>query len=459
MSEPRQLTIELYKPHAGQLRLHNSHHRFRVACWGRQAGKTFGNCNEHVKKGIERRKSSNWWVAPTYKQAELPFKTIVEAMRSQMTSRPNYTKLQFKLFSSEFEFRSAEIPDNLRSGSPHYMTLDECRDIPMRAWFEILMPMLSATDGEATFISTPRGRDWFWQLYMKGQDALEKEYDSFSLPSMINPYVSPEFIAEMQRTLPEDMFRQEILAEFLEDGATVFKRVDSCVGGDFEEPRPGHTYILGWDPAKHQDFSVIIVLDVTTGHVVWMDRDNKTDYRIQLLRVIALAHKYNQASVIMDATHGSVGDPLLERLQEAGLMVEGFVFTNPSKKALVEGLQLAIEHRQISYPKIEVLISELKSFGYTITASRNVVYSAPEGMHDDTVMALGLAVYGAKLGSEIAIVRSYGYGGTAIPAPRRFDDEQLDGHLNEDQREEIDRRQSQTGRILGDIMSGRFGLR
>src|SRR5207245_3980836 len=128
-------------------------------------------------------------------------------------------------------------------------------------------------------------------------------------------------------------------------------------------------------------------------------------------------------------------------------------------KALVEGLQLAIEHRQISYPKIEVLISELKSFGYTITASRNVVYSAPEGMHDDTVMALGLAVYGAKLGSEIAIVRSYGYGGTAIPAPRRFDDEQLDGHLNEDQREEINRRQAMTGRVLNDLLSGRFGLR
>lgn len=453
----RELTVQLYTPHAGQLRLHNSRARFRVACWGRQAGKTFGCCNEFVKRGIERRKSLNWWIAPTYRQGENAFKTIIEAMRSQMTAKPNYTKLSFKLFHSEFEFRSAERPDNLRGDSPHYMTLDECRDIPMRAWFEVLMPMLSATDGEATFISTPRGHDWFYQLYQKGQDPLEREYDSFSLPSMINPYVSREFIAEMRRTLPEDMFAQEILAEFLEDAATVFKRVDSCISGDFEEPIPGHTYILGWDPAKHQDFSVIIILDCNTGHVVWMDRDNRTDYRIQLLRVIALAHKYNGATVIMDAT--GVGDPLLEQLRAADLVVEGFVFTNASKKELVERLQIAIEHHQISYPRCEVLLQELKAFGYTITASRNVVYSAPEGQHDDVVMALGLAVYGAKLGSEIAIVRSLGYSSAGVPAPHRFDDVDLDGHLSEDQRQDIDRRQAMTGRVLSDLLNGRFGLR
>ena len=447
----KDLTVELYTPHPGQLRMHNRPERFRVGCWGRRAGKTFGCCNDFTKKLIERRRTLNWWVAPTYRQSEIAFEIITKATRDLLVKKPNYTKLRLDyLNGSVAEFRSAEKYDNLRGDGIHNLVMDECRDIASKAWQEVLMPTLADTDGTAMFISTPRGRDWFHDLYMLGQDPLEKDYWSFSAPSMINPYLDLAFIEEMRRKLPADVFRQEILAVFLEDAATVFKRVDSCIDGELEEPKAGHTYVIGWDPAKHTDFSVVIILDCNTGHMVGFDRDNQTDYRIQLLRVIALAYKYNQASVCMDAT--GVGDPLLERLQEAGLTCEGYVFTNASKKEMVERLQLAIEHRQITYPNIEIMINELKEFGYKITASRNIVYSAPDGKHDDTVSALGLAVYAANIGNEIALVRSRGSSGMIIPESREFNDPELDGHMSQDQKELIDRRQRATGNAIREIM-------
>lgn len=468
--QARKVKLGLYKPHEGQMRLHDAKARFRIGCWGRRAGKTFGCCNEHVKVGVERRKSLNWWVGPTYKQAEIAFETIVRAMRDQMTAKPNYTNLKFKLYSSDFEFRSAKNPDDLRGDGVHHLTVDECREIKARAWYEVMMPMLADTDGTAVFISTPQGHDWFYHLYQLGQDPLEKEYWSFSAPSMINPYLSKAFIEEMRNKLPEETFEQEILAAFRADAATVFKRVDGCIrnphttidGNSYQEdPIPGHHYVMGWDPAKHQDFSVIVIMDCNTGHIVAFDRDNKTDYRIQILRVMALAYKYNRASVVMDAT--GVGDPLLERLQEADLTVEGVVWTNPRKREMVERLQLAIEHVQISYPNISIMISELKAYGYKITASRNIVYGAPDSQEegvkitDDIVSALMLCVYGAGLGGEIAIVRSYGSSG--MPELRKFDDDVERGYIDEDQRKELERRQSSTGRILRDIMNGKFGIR
>jgi hypothetical protein len=461
----RKVRLGLYSPHKGQLKLHNSRARFRVSCWGRRAGKTFGCCNEHVKKGVERRRSLNWWVAPTYKQAEVAFETIVRAMRDQMTKPPNYTDLKFKLYSSEFEFRSAEKPDNLRGDGMHFLTIDECREIRARAWFEVMMPMLMDTDGEAVFISTPQGHDWFYQLYRYGQDPLEPDYWSFSAPSTINPYLDRKFIEDMRRKSPEDVFAQEILARFLANAATVFKRIDGCIinrkkaiqGDHWEEPPiPGHTYVLGWDPAKHQDFSVVTVLDCNTGRLACFDRDNKTDYRIQIIRVLALAFKYNHAGVIMDATRD---DAILERLQESGLTVEGIVWTNLRKKEMVERLQLAIEHQQIKFPKIEILIDELRAYGYKISASRNIIYGAPEGKNDDCVSSLMMTVHAANLGGEIAIVRSYG-GRTieGMPETRNFDDDVEQGYIDEDQRKELERRQGNTGKILQSILSGRFGI-
>jgi len=200
-------------------------------------------------------------------------------------------------------------------------------------------------------------------------------------------------VEEARHTLPMDVFRQEYEAEFLEDSAGVFRGIMNCVKGDFEQPKTGASYILGWDIAKHTDFSVMIVMDTHRRHVVAYDRFNQIDYSLQLQRLKALADKY-KARVIMDST--GVGDPVLEQVKKMGLFVDGYNFTSTTKQQLIENLAVAIENGEVSFPHIPELIHELQLYQYEITRAGNVRYSAPQGYHDDTVIALGLALLGCK---------------------------------------------------------------
>lgn len=87
-----------------------------------------------------------------------------------------------------------------------------------------------------------------------------------------------------------------------------------------EDPILGHTYTLIWNPAMHPSFSVITVVDCGTGRVAVYDHDNASDYRSQIIHVLALAYKYNKAEISMDTT--GIGGVLFDQLKELGIPVK-----------------------------------------------------------------------------------------------------------------------------------------
>jgi hypothetical protein len=89
---------------------------------------------------------------------------------------------------------------------------------------------------------------------------------------------------------------------------------------------------------------------------------------------------------LIDST--GVGDPIVEELDRRLPQVEGFKFTQTSKQQLMEGLAAGIQQRQVFYPEGPVR-QELESFEYEPTRT-GVRDTAPEGMHDDCVVALAL---------------------------------------------------------------------
>jgi hypothetical protein len=91
---------------------------------------------------------------------------------------------------------------------------------------------------------------------------------------------------------------------------------------------------------------------------------------------------------LVDST--GVGDPIVEDLCRAKMSIQGFKFSSNSKQQLMEGLAAAIQQGRVRFAD-ELLINELETFEYEFTG-RGVKYSAPEGLHDDGVCALGLAV-------------------------------------------------------------------
>lgn len=386
--------IKLYTPHSAQKILHQSPARFRIATCGRRWGKTLACANEIAKSAWEKPRSLNWWVAPVYSQSMIGYRMLKRGLMPAIARISDTNRLIELKNGSVIEFKSTDRPDSLKGEGLSFLVMDEAALIPRRAWEESLRPSLADKKGRAIFISTPKGRNWFFELFLRGQDPKYENYFSMQLPTLTNPYIDPEEIEDARLSLPSDVFRQEFEAAFIEDSAGVFRGIRECIEGELEEPKPGSVYLIGWDIARHMDFSVFVVIDVKRRHVVAFDRFNQVDWSVQLARLETLSEKYNNAKVIMDST--GVGDAILEAVEDRGIDVEGFRFTNQSKAQLIQNLSLMIERQELTYPEIDVLINELMIFQYEISGAGKFKYTAPEGYHDDSVIALALAAWGVK---------------------------------------------------------------
>lgn len=386
--------IKLYIPHPAQRMFHHSKARFRIATCGRRFGKTYACVNEMVKFAWENPFSMCWWVAPTYHQARIAYRIITDKFHQAITQATKNPMEAVLHSGSMIQFKSTELPDNLRGEGVDFLVCDESSMIQEEAWTQALRPTLSDKNGRAILVGTPRGRNWFYHMYLRGQDEDYPDYASFQFPTSANPYIPEEEIQEVRETLPRDVFLQEYQAKFLESESTVFRGIMECIGGDREEPKADGEYLIAWDVAKQSDYSCFIVLDKERGSVVSLDRFNRIDYTIQIERLYTLAKKYHYAEIIMDST--GVGDPILEQVKQKGLKVTGYHFTHRSKQQLIEHLAVALEQREITFPNISVLINELMSYQYELTRAGNVTYNAPSGRHDDTVIALALVVWGWK---------------------------------------------------------------
>jgi hypothetical protein len=292
-------------------------------------------------------------------------------------------------------FWSLENIDSARGQKYKRVVVDEAAKIGRleEGWNAVIRPTLADYQGDAWLLSTPRGRDFFWQAWVRGQDPEQADWASWQMPSMANPFVPAEEFEAMRLALPERIYQQEILAEFLEDAGGVFRGVAAVVdkGRAGNEGRhQGRAYTLGVDLARVADFTVLCVLD-GTGRQVYFERFNQISWDRQTETILRVAREYG-AHVVMDST--GLGDPIFERVRKSGVNCSGYQITATSKEPLIDNLALGIEqgaYRLMDHP---TQTNELLSYQYELTPSRNVKMSAPSGMHDDCVIALALAAWG-----------------------------------------------------------------
>jgi hypothetical protein len=108
---------------------------------------------------------------------------------------------------------------------------------------------------------------------------------------------------------------QQFLYTSKDANASQTKKPFSCQ----EDPIPGHTYALTWDPAISPRFSVITVVDCDTGRVAAYVHDNASDYRSQIIRALALAYRY-RAEIEMDTA--GIGASFFDQLEALGIPVK-----------------------------------------------------------------------------------------------------------------------------------------
>jgi hypothetical protein len=387
-----------YCPQDFQRAIHESKKRFKVVKIGRRGGKTELLINEQIRQAVNN-PGLHWICAPSYKQVKSISWTRLKALlKVDRDWKCNEQELSahHPVIGTTLELKGTDNEDSLRGVGLKSVGLDEAASIKENVWPEIIRPMLADSRGPALFIGTPKGKNWFHDIYFKD----DPDWQSWGYPTSVNKYIHPDEIAQAKKDMSERLFRQEFLAEFLDDETGVFKKIRQCVTGEFQGPILGRFYVLGIDLAKTQDFTVLTVIDSVTRHVVAFERFQDVSWTEQKLRIQALAHKYNNALCVIDAT--GVGDPIVEDLQHCGLSLyydgdkPGFKFTNESKNRLIDNLAIAIESRLVTFPNIEVLVDELQRYEYQITTGGKIQYGAPDGRHDDAVTSLALSVWGIR---------------------------------------------------------------
>ena len=290
--------------------------------------------------------------------------------------------------------RSAFNPDNLRGEGLDFAVLDEAAFINPKAWAEIVRPMLVTTRGRALFLSTPNGRNWFWDLYSIGLDPEENEWASFHFPTAANPLIEQEELQNIRRVTTEHIWRTEYDAAFLNAHGQVFRGLDQAAAPPpYDQPQPGHNYIAGIDWGRSHDFTAIAVIDAANGKMVALDRFKNASWNLQRQRLANIVNHWQPQIVWAEAN--SIGEPNIEALNQAGLPVRPFYTTAKSKAPLIEALALAIERQEITLLRDPVLLAEFSAYSLNRLPNGGYRYGAPPGSHDDTVIATALAWYGA----------------------------------------------------------------
>lgn len=390
--------------------------RFQTVCWHRRARKTTMALNILIENCCANRKGVYGYIGPTYKQTKAIAVTDPMMLKHYLPDgvcskhfNESELKQEFKT-GSVLTMKGADDPDSIRGLNFNGVILEEWAMMKHGRviWEEIIQPILRENGGWAIFIFTPKGRNFAYEYFEKARRDNSGDWDYSLLKASQSGLITSGELAKAKAEMPERLFMQEFECEFLEDASSVFHNVDYCVSGDLEMPQYGRRYVLGADLGRVNDFTVLSVVDIGTNKLVAHQRFTDTSWAIQKEKIVLLAKAYNNAKIVIDATGFSAGSVIAEDLKEpaiskdlrtANLSVIPFKFTNQSKKALVEKLIVTIEQQLITFPNIEELVSELKSYTYEISQFGNVKYTAPEGMHDDCVISLGLAIYG--LGSFV----------------------------------------------------------
>lgn len=399
-------SIRLPMPHAGQRRVRLEAKRFNVLSAGRRWRKT--TLVMPIAVEVMLGGGTVVWGAPTYDQVMTAYEEMRRGCRGVAKFRTSPFMDADIPGAGRCLFRSLDNPDNARSKTADLVVVDEAGDVNETAWSEVLFPMLMDTHGGAWLMGTPKGRNWFWREHVSASDRATHggEWASWQIPTLgarivegqlvrephpyENPNISFDEVSALFRRMTERAFRQEILAEFIEDGGSVFRGVRAAATArTLTHAEPGRCYVMGVDWGKSEDFTVLTVIDDESGEVVKVDRFNQIDYTVQRGRVLATFEAFRPGTVVVE--RNSIGEPLIEELIRDGIPVQPFTTTNQSKSLVIDALALAFERGDIKIPADPVLLAELEAFEMERLPGGAFRYSAPEGLHDDMVMSLSFA--------------------------------------------------------------------
>jgi hypothetical protein len=245
---------------------------------------------------------------------------------------------------------------------------------------------------------------WFEGLFLRGQDPDEMNYHSFTLPCYENPWMTLEAVREAREgNMTPEVFRMLYLGQWIQTTNKVFPRehVEAAPRRtQLEGPLAGRTYVAGLDVASAQDWTVLYIMDAMTKEVVFKWRMSRLDYPTIEDRVVGACKLFNVMTVMAELN--GPGRPVIDHLRQKGLTVHDISLSNKNKGQMVESLASDLAFKRITLLKDDYQLDrELIAYLKKPSPSGKIVYSAPEGFFDDTVIALAYAAEMARTRGSI----------------------------------------------------------
>lgn len=456
------------KPHKGQrLWLRKSVQPINVLVPGNRWGKSTVIAMKHIYKCVfkigqtrEERDQGDPYetisVAMSADQAEIVFKEAKRLLMSKAL-RPLVKSFRSSPFphiiftnGSVMHCRSAHDDGKYIDGHRYqYLSIDEAGWIAnLRHLMTNVILMRLAGGGEIDLIGTPKGYNDLYFYFERGQRGVPGYYSQRG-SIYDNPFLPEEDIKMRDALLASanPKVRQQVLyGEFVDFTGLAFTRDqrDNAFHPDLAHHvsrRPGHRYVVGWDLGRTTDFTVGIVLDITTRpwHVVSYTRLNRVSWEEIYATIDRVAKEYGITWSRIDAT-GPQGDVIEEELAKRGIMTDPYKSsTKVLKIDLINTLQNGLDEGRIAKEFIEVTDPEtgaktmepvLQDPGEgdwgvlripTITQLMDEmgVYSLDDKdiPYTDSVMSLALATHAAYEAEGVTEPVYGGMYGDVIPAP------------------------------------------
>jgi hypothetical protein len=396
------VTLTLPRLHDAQNIVKRERKRYNVINCGRRFGKTTLGIDLTIKPIMAGYPVG--WYNPTYKMLSEVWREV-KNLYAPVISKKNESDHRLEMVTGGvLDMWSLQDPDGSRGRKYKRVLIDEAAKVDKleEAWTQVIRQTLTDYQGDGYFMSTPKGLNYFHTLWGMAEQSPALWY-SRRFTTYDNPHLKREEIDAMRAELPERVFQQEILAEFLADGSYFQGVTEAATIDQPDQPdqHRGHYLVMGVDWALSQDYTVLTVGCRDCNRVVDWERFNKLDFTYQRERLFAMAKRWDVAGILPE--RNSIGQPNIELIigrvpvLRGPDNVPGFNTSATTKPGLIQGLATAIEHDGFQIPKDYA--DELRAYEVETMASGHPKFGAPDGMHDDRVISLALCWRAMTTGS------------------------------------------------------------
>jgi len=364
---------------------------FIICVIGRQFGKTLISQNMALYWCLNENSVIVYWVSPTDSQVQKVYRDIVESvvdsnlLKSKKAGKGD-TEIVFNN-KSKILFRSAGSEDSLRGQSVDYMILDEAAFFKRDTVETILLPMLNVRGRKCLLISTPKGKNYLYDYFLKGKS--EKGWKSIRYSTLDSPFVNDDLIKMFKDTLPSKLYSQEIEAEFV-DSASVFNNLNELMILDKLESPINDNYYAGIDIGLINDASVISIIN-SEGNLVNYYRWKSLETPDLISEIIKLNNKWQFKKILIE--NNNQGLPIYQDLKRKMSNIIEFNTNSKSKPEIINSLIHLFNTKEIKLIKDDYFKLELESFIFKQNNNGNIKFTADYGFHDDCVISLAIARY------------------------------------------------------------------